>query len=60
MDGPFTIGAVYATDEVVFEGLDGAIGGVDTIVCGIDKLPLASFFLEVYIDRRCGLTVSDT
>ena len=59
MDGPFTISATDATDEVFFECLDGALVGTDTIVCGLGELPLASFFLEVCLDMRCGLIVSD-
>lgn len=32
------VGGAEATDEVIFEGLDGAFSGVDPVIVGFDKL----------------------
>jgi len=33
-----TIGDAEAADEMVFEGLDGPLGGIDTVIVGFDDL----------------------
>ena len=50
LERPVVVGAAKATDEVVLECLDGALRGVDPVVCRFGKLPLAVFFLEKLTD----------
>ena len=42
---------------MVFESLDRSLGGVDAVICWLNKLPFAVLLFEVRFERRGGLVV---
>ena len=59
LEGPLGISCAEATDEMVFERLDGTFSCVNSVVCWFDKLPSAALFCQILFDWRGGLIVSD-
>ena len=39
--------------------MDGPLGRVDSMIVGLDELPFAIFFLEVFLEGNCCLIVRD-
>jgi hypothetical protein len=59
LEGEFGIRRRERRDECVFKRLDGAFGGVDAMIVGLDQLQLAFFFGEELFNIFCGLIIHD-
>ena len=53
------VSGAQATDEVIFESLDGSFSGVDSVVVGLDKLNGTVTRSDKLFDGRCCLIVGD-
>jgi hypothetical protein len=59
LEGEVCIGRAETTDEVVFERLDGAFGGICAMIVGFDKLDLSIAGFHEGLDCGRCLVVSN-
>ncbi len=53
------VGGTESTDEVVFEGLDGAFRGVDAMIVGFDELNCTVSGGDKFLDGSRSLVICD-
>ena len=59
LEGEVDVGGAESTDEVVFEGLDGAFCGVDAMVVGFNKLNCTVSGGDKFFDGSRSLVICD-
>jgi hypothetical protein len=53
------VSGAQSADEVVFEGLDGTLGGIYSVIVGFNKLDGTITGCDKGLNGSCGLVIGD-